>query len=194
MSILSVLETPVHLRAHRLRDLDGERTDVARRAIDEDLVARLDRSAVAASEALKREDGRVRKRGRLLERHAGRHRLERPLRRAHVLGEAALSADEHVPEDLVTGLQLGDAGSDRLDDAGGIDADAVVPRRAEAHEKADEARPRRQAVEVGSVDRCGSDADQHLVLGRDRNVDVPELHDIGRTVSVSKGRLHAIPS
>ena len=78
-----------HLGAHRLRDLDGERADVARRADDQDLVARLDRSAVATAEALEREDRRVREGCRFLERHAGRHRCERLLRRADVLGEGA---------------------------------------------------------------------------------------------------------
>ena len=59
-----------HVRAARLRDLDGERTDVARRAVDQDGVAWPDRPAVAEPESLDGEDRRVREGGRVLEGHA----------------------------------------------------------------------------------------------------------------------------
>ncbi len=141
------------LGVHGLRDLDDERADVAGRAVDQDAVAGPDRPAVATPKPLEREDRRVRQRGGLLERHAGRHRLEGLLARAGVLGEGAgVPGREHVGEDLVAGLEAGHAGPDRLDDARRIDPDAVIPGRAEAHEQAHEARLGLQSVEVGAVD------------------------------------------
>ena len=153
-----------HLGAHRFRDLDGERPDVARGAVDQDPIAGLGRSPVAQPQSLDREDGRMWERGGLLEGHAGRHRLEGPLRRADVLGEGALPEGEEVREDLVTRREPGDGRANGLDDARDIDAEAMVPRCAQPHEEADERRPGREPVEIGAVHRCRSDADQHLVI------------------------------
>ncbi len=47
---------PGHLRAHRLRDLDGERPDVAGGALDEHPVAGLDCAPIAQPERLERQD------------------------------------------------------------------------------------------------------------------------------------------
>ena len=43
---------------------------------------------------------------------------------------------------------------------------------------ADESRPRRDAVEVGPVDGCGPNADEHLVVGGGRAVDIAKLDDV----------------
>ena len=91
-----------HLGAPRLGDLDRERADVARRAVDQHPVARPDRPPVAAA-ALHREHRGVRQCRGVLERHAVRDRRERPLRRADVLGERAGPEREHVAEDPVAG-------------------------------------------------------------------------------------------
>jgi hypothetical protein len=97
---------------------------------------------------------------------------------------------EHVAEDLVTRSKPGNAGANRLDDAGDIQSDAMVPRCAEPDEEAYEARPRTQAVEIRSVDGCGSDPDQHSVVRGHRTVDVREADDIGRAVPILDRGLH----
>ncbi len=73
----------------------------------------------------------MRQGGRVLERHPGRHRLERLLPRAHELGERAAAPDvcEQVSEDLVARLEPGRGCTHGLDDAGDVDPHAVVPRR-----------------------------------------------------------------
>ena len=181
-----------HLGSHRLRDLDRERTDVAGRAVDQDPVPRLDRPSVAQPESLDREDRGVRKRGRVVERHARRQQLESLLPSAHVLGEGAsmLAVREQVREDRVARLEAGHARPDRLDDAGDVDPDAMVPRRAEPDEQPGERGSRAEAVEVGPVHGRRTDADEDLVVVRDRNRDVPELHDVERSVALLNGSLH----
>ncbi len=180
-----------HLRPHRLRDLDGERAHVARRAVDQDLVAWFRGPAIAQPQTLEREDRRMRKGGGFLEGHAGRHRLERLLRCADVFGESALPKREQVGEDLVARPESRHARSDGLDDAGDIDSDAMVPRRTEAHEQAGERRPGRETVEIGPVDGRRAHADEHLVVRGNGTIDLREVNDVGRAVSVPDSRLHA---
>jgi hypothetical protein len=183
------------LRAHRLRDLDDERTDVARCAVHEDPIRRLHRSAAAAAQPLEGEHRRVRQRGRLLERHAGRHRLECLLARADVLGECAEPpCGEHVGHHVIPGLEAGHARPDRIDDTCGVDAHLMRPRRSEPHEQTHEAGLRLETIEVRTIYRRGAYSDEDLpFLGR-WTLDVPDLHDLGRTVSISKGGLHHHPS
>lgn len=127
---------------------------------------------------------------RLLEVHPRRHRRERALGRAHVLGEGARAECEQVAEDLVTRSEPGDRRPDRLDDPGDVQPDTMVPRCAQPHEEAGEGRPRAEGVEIGSVDGCGSDADEHLIGRGDGEVDISQLHDVGRAVSVPNSGLH----
>jgi len=70
----------------------------------------------------------------------------------------------------------------------------MVPRCTQPQERASESRSRFQAVEVGPVDGRGSNADEHLAVRGHRTLDVPELYDIGRAISVPKGRLHRVTS
>ena len=78
-----------HRCAHRLRDLDGERADVAGSSVDEHTVAWLRRAAVAPSKRLDGKDRGVGQGRCVLERQAVRDREEGALRRGDVLGEAA---------------------------------------------------------------------------------------------------------
>ena len=57
---------------------------------------------------------------------------ERSFRGADVLGEGALSEREQVAEDLVARPEPGHPRTDALDDAGDIESEAMVPRRAQA--------------------------------------------------------------
>ena len=91
----------------------------------------------------------MRERGRLLERHPGRHRREGLLRRADVLCKGALTEGEQVGEDLVTRLESGHIGPCGFDDTGHVQPEATVPRPAQPVEQADELPSRTQAVEVG---------------------------------------------
>ena len=46
------------------------------------------------------------------------------------------------------------------------------------------------AIEVGAVDRRRTNADEHLVVDRDRALDLAELDDVRRAVAVANGGLH----
>ena len=181
---------PGHLAPERLGDLDRERTHVARCPVDQHPIAGLGRTAIADAEGLEREDRRMGERGRILEGHPTRDRLERLLAHADVLGERTLAEVEEVGEHLVAGLEPGHIRPDGGHDPGDVDADPRVLRPAQAQEQARELRPRRDPVEVGPVDRCGPDLDEHPVLRRDRPVDLDDAHDIGRAIAMADGGLH----
>ena len=118
-----------HLGARRLRDLDGERTDIAGAPSMSTWSPALERATVAAAQALEREDRRVRQRRGILERHPARHRFERPLGGADVLGEGTLAEREQVSEDSIAGPELVCSGPDGLDDASDIEPETVIARR-----------------------------------------------------------------
>jgi hypothetical protein len=91
MSTFLVLQTPVHLRAERLGDLHREGAYAARRAVDQDLLARLNPPFVA-----QRLQG-----GERRNRH-GRRLLERPT--------ASTCPAKSVPKTLRFGLRSPTAG------------------------------------------------------------------------------------
>ena len=133
----------------------------------------------------------MRQGGGLVEAHARRHRLEGLLRRGHVLGKGAhVAGGEQVGEDLVTGAEAGHAGAHRLDHPGDIDAHLGLARFPQPDEEADELGARLDVIEVSPVDRCGPEPNEHLVLGRNRRVQVLDPNDVWRPVSVSDGRFH----
>lgn len=102
--------------AIRLRDLDGEASDAARRAGDRDPLARTELRVIA--NALERHATGDRDSGRLLETQPLRLRRQ-PLRsRAGELGERA----ETRAEDRVPGSEVGDAGTDVFDNPGDVQA------------------------------------------------------------------------
>ena len=133
-------------------------------------------------------------RGRLLERQALGHDLERTLRRACVFRKRPAAEREHVPEHAVTGLEAGRARPNGLDRPGHVESNALLPRGARTHEQSRERPARVQPVEIRAVDARGLDADEHLVSLRNRCVDVADLDDLGRPISVAHGRLHRIPA
>ena len=107
-----------------------------------------------------------------------------------VLGEGAPPVGVQVREDLVAGSEPGCLRADRFHDAGDIDAHSMVPWRAHADEQPHEARPRPEAVEVGTVHGRGLDADQHLVVRGNRAFDVRDADDLGRAVALLERGLH----
>src|SRR5712692_11346461 len=84
-----------HFRSERLGDLHGERTHASRRAVNQDLLPRLNLSRVAKS--LQCGDCRYRYRRRLLKRQVGRFQRHCSiLENTHVLSESAGSAAEYL--------------------------------------------------------------------------------------------------
>ena len=124
------------LGTHRLGDLDGERPNIAGRADDHHAVTSLEWSPTAAAQALEGEERRVRERRGIVERHPARHRREGLLGGADKLGERSLPEHEEVREDLVTGLEPGDVGPDRVDHAGDIEPQTLGPWCPEPEEQA----------------------------------------------------------
>ena len=168
---------PGDMRSERLGDLDGEGTDVSRRAVDQDPVARLD--APPAPQVLQRQDARLRHGGGLLEAHAGWLVGPRLLGSTGVLGEGAIAELGQVPEDLVAGPECRHASADRFDLSGRVQPEATVPWPAEPGAHPGEHGPAVQVVEVGLVERCRSEADQHLACLHRRRGDLAQLEDIG---------------
>ena len=180
-----------HLGAQALGDLDGERADVARRTDDQDLVALPGRSTFARPQPLDREDRRVRKRGgspRTTSRR-GSSRMPSPARtrtpRRNPTPYAYRSANTRSPgrKRVTAGPTASTtpaASSPRLWFLGARNAD----------EQAHEPGLGRQAVEIGPIDRRGDHADEDLVVRGDRPLDLAQLDDVGRAVSIPEGGPH----
>ena len=178
------------LRPVGLRDLDGERADVARGTADQDALAGRRRPTAPRPQRLESEDRRVRQRCGVREGHPVRERLERPLRGADELGECAHPVAEQVGEDGVAEPEPGHVRPDRLDDPRGIEADPRVPRPAQPDEQPDEARLRVDPVEVAAVDGRGTDADEDLVAVGLRDRQVAKLDHLGAAVAIADGGAH----
>src|SRR6058998_3847096 len=114
-SILSVRQTPVTSAPIDLAIWTANGPTLPEAPSISTLVAGLGGSAVAKPEALERENRRMRQGGRVLEAHAGRHRLERPLRRADVFGERARAEREQVGEHGITRFEPARLGAGRFD-------------------------------------------------------------------------------
>ena len=166
-----------HLRADVLRDLHGERPDIARRPVDQHPVARSDRSAVPPPESLEREDPGMRQRGGLLERQAVGDRGERPLGGRGVLGERPVRERIQVGEHAVARLEPGHAGPDGVDDTGHVDADGLEPRRAQAGRRPGDPGLAVQEVEVDPVGRRRDDPDDDDIAAGNRPFDIADLDD-----------------
>ncbi len=135
--------------------------------------------------------GRVRERRGLLERERVRDRDEPPLGRADELGERPAASRIQVREDAIAGTEAGHALADGLDDAGDVDPDAMIPRRADPDEQADEGRAWLDPVEIRPVDGGDVDPDQDLSIRRNRRIDLFDPNDLGSAVAIENGRLHA---
>src|SRR5262249_3206778 len=144
-----------HMRAERLRDLDGERSDATRSAVDQHPLACLEPSVVP--QPLQGGQAGDRHRGRLLERGVGW--LPDEVRRAHVLGECPVL----TAEDLVAGLKVGDILADGLHDSREVDPEQRILRAhgSAARNEPEDPRPAAQRVPVELVERGRADADEH---------------------------------
>src|SRR5947207_1476121 len=110
-----------YLGTEQFGDLDRERTDASRRAVDQDLLPRLDLSFIAQS--LQRRDTRDVDRGCLLKRDV--RRLERDgsiCARTNIFGKGPVSATEY----LITRFELGDVFANCFNRSGKINAESNV--------------------------------------------------------------------
>src|SRR5918994_4384103 len=133
------------LGLERLGDLDGHRSDPAPCADDEDALPGTDAPLVA--EPLERGESSRRHRGGLLERHVLWHRHHDLA--GHVLGKRAGAG----PEDAVAGPDVSDGRSDRLDDTGDVEAEALALRTPQALAQTRDIRLAAEHVPVMGVDR-----------------------------------------
>src|SRR5207248_5651242 len=110
-----------HICAERFGDLHRERAHASRRAVDQDLLPRLDLSFVAYS--LQCRDTRDVDRGCLLKGDVCWLERDGSIRaRTDVLGKGAVSATEH----FITRFELGDVFADCLNRSGKINAQPRV--------------------------------------------------------------------
>src|SRR5689334_5898639 len=176
-----------HLGAEGLRDLDGEGSHAAGRAIDEDPLARANVSVVAEQLECGRRryaDGR-----RLLEGERGRllEQLLRGCRR--VLRERARAP----AEDLVPRAEILDIPSDSFHDPRDVGSRNRALRTAQTGgETHDEWRAGHEDP-VADMDRRRSDPDEHLVSADLWLREVTALEHVGRAVPVLDDGLHRWP-
>jgi hypothetical protein len=163
-------------RPERPGDLDGERPHAAARSVDQHPLpgphARLGAQALQGREP---RDGEGRG---LLERQAARLRPQAVLGGRHGLGEGPVPR----PEDLVAGLEARHVAAGGLDLPGQVGAPDAAPGI--PHQRGDEVRQPPHEVPVGGVDRGRADPHEHTVVAGGRLLDLPELENLGRAVSV----------
>src|SRR5207249_7453784 len=110
-----------HIGAEQFGDLDRERTDASRSAVNQNLLSRLDFSFVAHS--LQCRDTRDVDRGRLLKGDVCRLERDGAIRaRTNVLGKGPVSATEY----FITWFELGDVFADCFNRSGKINAQPCV--------------------------------------------------------------------
>ena len=176
-----MLQTAVTCGAQVLGQLHPRRADRSRRAVDQDALAG---SEVRPRQAGHGEDGAVAHRGRLLERHAGRLGGDRgTLADAQVLGVRPEPVGVHA-EDLVADRELSHGRPDSDHDPGELASEDGPPGSPEPGEEPDEPRPRRPEAAVGPVHGRGVHLHEHLVVGRDRPLDVDDTQHLGPPYSV----------
>src|SRR5713101_3356180 len=124
-----------HVRAERLGDLHSERTHASRRAVDQDLLPRLNPSFIA--KALKGGDCRDRHSRRLVECEIGGFQRQFLFVSTHILGKGAVAARA---EYLVARLELGYVPADRFNLAGQISAQTCELWLAQAGHSANDVR------------------------------------------------------
>jgi hypothetical protein len=174
------------LGAERLRDLDRERPDATRRAVDEDVLTRLERAM--GPDRLEGDHARHRHDGRLLEGDVRGLAGQGVLGRNRELGVGAAGA----AEDGVADGEPGDARADGLHDPGHVRAaDGLLGSGHPVH------RPRHvgQAGHhgpVGRVDAGGMDADEHLAIPGDGRRKLAGLEDGRSPVRVLDDGLHFV--
>jgi hypothetical protein len=93
-------------------------------------------------------------------------------------------------EDLIPGLEPRDVRADRLDPAGDILTADPRLGRTESGDRAEHQRHARHEVPVPDEDAGREHAQEHAVVTDLRRVDVTELQDVGRSVSVLDDCLH----
>ena len=176
-----------HVRPERLRDLDGERPDAAGGSVDQHPLTGLE-PAVIAQPLERGQSGDPHRRG-LLERDV--RRLPDDVGRAHVLGEGAVPAAEH----LVAGREVGHVLPHGLHDSREVGAEewALRPPHAVAGDGTQEARPATQLMPVGLVERARAHADEDAVVRQDRLIDLFHPHHAGAAVPVPNQCLHHRP-
>ena len=111
----------------------------------------------------------------LLERDV--RRLPDDVGRAHILGERAATAAEH----LVAGREIGHVLPHGLHDTGEVAAEERVLRaqHAVAGDGTQEARPAAQLVPVRLVERARPDADEDPLVGQDGALDLLDAYHAG---------------
>lgn len=163
---------PGHVRSERLGKLHGERTDAARRTVDQDLLLWLKLADIAKhveGDASGLGNGRG-----LLEREVHRLRHEVVLASTHILGEGTLAPAEY----LITWLNLRHVLADRFNLPRDIRAPNTVPWFAQPVRHADDVRQASHDGPVSPIDGSRVNAYQHLIVVDYRLVDVRKFEDI----------------
>ena len=171
----------------RLGDLHGERTHASRRAIDQDLLPRLNLSLVA--ETLQRRDCGDPHGSRLLERQVGR--LQRHcsiLSNQHVLRERT----GPPAENLITWFEPIDVPADRFDRTCKVDAQSCDLWFTQPGPQAHEVRRASHVMPVEWIDGSRANPDQNLVVSWSRLFDVLDLENVRRTIVAIDDRFHLV--
>src|SRR5512132_149732 len=171
-----------HVRSVCLGELHREGPYGPSGTVDQDPLSRPDSPLIANTLHRDRSgggDGRG-----LCERETGRLQLEPGFLNGRVLGEGAAVAPqvdgEALTEDLITRPEPRHVRADRLDVTGQIRARNAILGLAQprAHDPEDVGLSSHDMPDIG-MDRCRTNADQHLVVPGHWLVDLAELQDVG---------------
>jgi hypothetical protein len=172
-----------HLGTQPLGDLHRERPHPSRRAVDQDLLPRLNLPLV--TEALQRGVGRYRYGSRLLKGHVTRLENQRGFGSAHILGEGATARAEHG----VARLELGYVPAHRFHLAGHIKARPCDLRLGESEQHANDVGHFHEVV-VGWIEGSGADSYQNFIVLGSRLFDVLDLDNAAASALAANGGLH----
>jgi hypothetical protein len=176
---------PRHVRAEVVGELHAVVPHPAGRAVDQHPLA--GRHLPDVAHGAQRRQPRERQRSGLLDRQRARRGDGVLLADGDELGHPAHVCLAH---DHVADLQVGDARTDGLDDAGDVGAGDAVLRPTQPVGQAREEGLAPHHVPVRGVEADGLHAHEHLVLGRDRGLDLVEDEQVGTAVAVLGECLH----
>ena len=177
-------------RPERFGNLDRKCTHATRRAINQDLLTRLDASLI--TKTLKDSDCRHWYGCCFLKRTVGWLPCQLILNGAHILGKPS-PCKTCYPEHLVAGLKLLDVSANRFHPACDITAKDLVFWCAQPRDQADQRRTP-QLEQVQWIYRCCVKLYQDLIVLGSRFFYLRELQNIRRSVLCAYNRFHKVLS
>jgi hypothetical protein len=166
--------------------MDGERPDAACCAVDQHALSA--RQCPGVAQAVQCGQGRRRHGSRLFEREVGGLQGQLGVRRQRILGARPVTRAEYG----VTRTKRRNAATDCCYDSREVEARHTRPWAEQAGGQSHEEWCSSHPEAIADVQRCGVDANEHVVRARPGHGDGPEREGFGWTVRVLGHRLHGV--